>query len=45
MQLLLWARLSIMAGKLTRTELDDKLEADGILGSDPIADNQIVPAS
>ena len=35
---------AIMAGKLTPTELDDQIKADDILGSDSIADDQIVPA-
>ena len=42
MQLLLWARL--LWPESYRTDLDDKLKADVILGSDSIADEQIVLA-
>ena len=41
-QLLLWARL--LWPESYRTDLDDKLKADVILGSDSIADEQIVLA-
>ena len=35
---------AIIAGKLTPTEIDDRIKQDDILGSDSIADNQVVSA-